>query len=100
MVRYRVTNGVSDRGIDAIPAQQAGLAGYSDEIVLEADTRLGRVVYTNDRDYLRIHSTGVPHAGIIFHREGKYSINQAIEDLEIACKVFEMDEMRNRVHWF
>ena len=32
--------------------------------------------------------------------EGKYSINQAIEDLEIACKVFEMDEMRNRVHWF
>ena len=96
---YDIMDGISLRGIDAISVQQAGIRSAIDESILDLAIRLGRVIYTHDDDFLRIDATGVSHAGVIFHREKKYTVGRAVEELEIACKIFDMDEMRNRVHW-
>ena len=57
------------------------------------------MVYTSDTDYLRHHAAGVPHAGILFHNALKYSIGEALETLEMACKAMDMEEMRGHLEY-
>ena len=55
-------------GHDAVTIQDAGLAGRSfpDESVLDRASGDGRAVLTlNRKDFIRIHGTGRPHAGIV-----------------------------------
>ena len=96
---YDVMEGIIKRGVDALSVQQAGRRSAIDETILDLAARIERVVYTNDRDFLRINATGVPHSGIIYHRQVKYAVGRAVDELEIVCKVYDMEEMRNRVHW-
>ena len=61
-VSYDVMEGIIKRGIDALSVQQAGRRSAIDETILDLAARIERVVYTNDRDFLRINATGVPHS--------------------------------------
>jgi predicted nuclease of predicted toxin-antitoxin system len=96
---YDVMEGIIKRGVDALSVQQAGRRSAIDETILDLAARIERVVYTNDRDFLSINATGVPHSGIIYHRQIKYKVGQAVNELEIVCKVYEMEDMRNHVHY-
>ncbi len=53
-------------GHDVHTVQDAGLGGRADNDILAAATVAGRAVLTYDRDYLRLHRTSRPHAGIVF----------------------------------
>ena len=53
------------RGIDVTTTADAGLVGATDRDHLAFATVAGRVVVTQDVDFLRLHSQGVPHAGIV-----------------------------------
>lgn len=53
-------------GHDCLTARAAGVDHTPDPDVLNAATALGRAVLTHDRDYLRLHRSGVLHAGIVF----------------------------------
>jgi hypothetical protein len=53
-------------GHDAVTARSLGLDRVPDEHVLAAATSLGRAVLTFDRDYIRLHKSGVAHAGVVF----------------------------------
>lgn len=53
-------------GDDVVTARSLGLDRVPDEDVLTAATGLARVVLTFDRDYIRLHKSGVAHAGIVF----------------------------------
>jgi hypothetical protein len=55
-------------GHDVLTTQEAGNAGHAipDHEVLDFATRSGRAVLTlNRRDFIRLHKSGLAHAGIV-----------------------------------
>jgi predicted nuclease of predicted toxin-antitoxin system len=52
-------------GLDVVTAYEAGLIRTPDRDVLAAATAAGRAVLTLDKDYVRLHNRGAPHAGIV-----------------------------------
>jgi predicted nuclease of predicted toxin-antitoxin system len=53
-------------GHDVRTVQVAGPRGRTDVEILTVATTSGRAVLSHDRDYLRLHRTNRPHAGIVF----------------------------------
>lgn len=94
-----VIEGLRRRGVDVATVGSLGLRGISDESILDAARRQGRVVYTKDTDFLRQHASGIHHAGILYHHTLEYSVGEAIRRVSLACEVLSMEEMRNRVEF-
>ncbi|MYC29005.1 MAG: hypothetical protein F4X65_02795 [Chloroflexi bacterium] len=98
-IDYDIIVGLVGQGIDAVSAQQIGLAATDDALILAEARRLGRVIYTGDDDYLLLNSSGILHPGIFYHHPLKYSIGQAIDAVATACQVLSAEEMANRVEF-
>jgi hypothetical protein len=64
---------------------------------------LGRVVFTEDQDFLAIAQnrqvTGREFAGVAYSHQLAISIGKAIRDLELLAKIFDPEDMRNRVEY-
>lgn len=56
-----VTEGLRRRGVDVITVQELGLQTAEDARHLERAAQDGRVVVTQDADFLRLHASGLPH---------------------------------------
>ncbi|MEP6932536.1 MAG: DUF5615 family PIN-like protein [Nitrospirota bacterium] len=61
-----VTEGFRRRGVDVITVQELGLQAIEDARHLERASQYGRVVVTQDADFLRLHASGLPHRGIAY----------------------------------
>jgi predicted nuclease of predicted toxin-antitoxin system len=61
-----VTEGLRRRGVDVLTAQEAGMREAADEQHLALGRREGRVVFTQDADFLRLHAVGRSHKGIVY----------------------------------
>lgn len=68
-----------------------------DTVHLAYATDMGRVVCTEDRDFLRLSSQGIEHAGIIWGEQDKHSIGDWIRFLRFVNALSDADEMRNKV---
>ena len=56
-IPYPVVQGLERRGVDVTTVQQLGLEGaLDDREILETAQQQGRVIYTNDADFLRHHA--------------------------------------------
>lgn len=53
-------------GHDVVTVRAIGLGGQTDQDVLAAATADRRIVLTHDRDYQKLHKSGIAHAGIVF----------------------------------
>ena len=64
--------------------------GMADTILLDRALELGRVMFSQDRDFLieaqRRRAEGIDFAGVIFARQSRISIGDCIRDLEIIAK--------------
>jgi len=70
-----VTEGLRRRGVDVITVQELGLQTTEDARHLERAAQDGRVVVTQDADFLRLHASGLPHRGIVYaHQQTPVSI--------------------------
>jgi hypothetical protein len=58
------------------------------------------VIFTQDDDFLRIHSAGQQHPGIVFSQHGSRSIGEIIRFLQLMDDCLGPDEMRDRVEYF
>ncbi len=87
------------RGLDVLTAQEAGRCGFSDADQLDYARLHERVLVTFDPDYLALHGSGTPHAGIAWCPATKYGIGQLIQLLELLHDVFDRDAMKNRVEY-
>ncbi len=86
-------------GIDVVSAQELGRCGLPDPDQLAFATTEGRVVVTFDRDYLALHTSGVPHTGITWCRQDKYGVGQLIHALEILHGVMTAAEMIDHLEY-
>ncbi|MEK6303239.1 MAG: DUF5615 family PIN-like protein [Acidobacteriota bacterium] len=102
-VPFAITAGLRLRGIDVLTAQEDGAAELADSLLLDRATALGRVVFTRDRDFL-LHArerqrSGVRFAGVVFAQQLKVSIGQCVADLELIARVYDPEDMVNRVEY-
>lgn len=97
-VARAVVRGLRDRGADVLTVPEAGLHGASDRDHLERARQEGRVLFTQDADFLRLHSEGIPHAGIVFARQGA-AVGDMIRGLMLFRQVLTAEEMENHVEF-
>ena len=61
-----VTEGLRRRGVDVLTAQEAGRLEIEDREQLRFAAAEGRVAFSQDTDFLRLHAEGEPHRGIAY----------------------------------
>ncbi len=94
-----VAEGLRRRGIDITTSPEIGLLKASDEEHLAYARREGRVIVTQDQDFLRLHSRGISHAGIAYCRRGTRTIGQIIRSLVLIYERLSLEEMEGRVEY-
>ena len=94
-----VALGLRGNGIDVLTAQDAARWGLSDPDQLAFATAEERVMVTFDTDYLALHQSGVPHAGIAWCPQQKHGVGELIQALLLVHGVLDRDSMRNHVEY-
>jgi len=94
-----IADGLRRRGIDVTTTVEAGLRGAWDEEHVEFARSQGRVVVTQDPDFLRIHRAGIPHDGVAFSQHGLRSIGELLRSLILLNDCLDPEEMRNHVEF-
>ena len=94
-----IAGGLRRRGIDVTTTQEAGLTNSPDETHLEFIRAEGRVMFTEDADFLRVHAAREPHPGIAYCHQQSRSIGEIIRGLVLIWEVLESEEMRDRVEY-
>ena len=98
-----ITRGLRRRGVDVLTAKGDLPEGTPDEVVLDRATALGRVLFSQDKDLLRVASrrqrSGEPFAGVIFAAQAEVSIGQCIEDLELLALAGESEDFAGLVRF-
>jgi predicted nuclease of predicted toxin-antitoxin system len=90
-----IADGLRRRGIDVTTTPEVSLISASDEEQTAYAFAAGRVIFTMDKDFLRINTSGVSHAGIVYCRQGKRGIGRIIQGLTEVWEVMEPEEMQN-----
>jgi predicted nuclease of predicted toxin-antitoxin system len=94
-----VADGLRRRAIAVTTTQESGLLSSKDESQLAAAVREDLVLVTQDADFLRIHSQGVSHCGIVYYNAGALTIGQIIKGLVLIHAAVSAEEMRNHVEF-
>ncbi len=94
-----IADGLRRRGIDVTTTPGAGLRGATDEEQAAYALAAGRVIVTQDEDFLRLNAAGVPHAGIAFCKKDTRSVGQMIARLAEVWEVLEPVAMVGRVQF-
>lgn len=89
--------GLRRLGIDVATTPEARLLRAADEEQTAYALSQGRTIATQDRDFLRIHAAGIPHAGIAYCEKDTRSIGEIISILALLWEIYETKEMQNRV---
>jgi predicted nuclease of predicted toxin-antitoxin system len=98
-----ITEGLRQRGLNVLTAQEDGKAGADDPELLDRATDLRRVFFTFDADFLREgarrQKVGEEFAGIVHARALRISFKRCIDDLELIAVLCEPNELANRVDY-
>ncbi len=94
-----IAGGLRRRGVDVTTTPDVGLVHASDDQQIAYALPLKRVIFTQDRDFLRLHAAGVPHPGIAYCDKDTKSIGAIITMLIVIWEVYEPEEMANRVEF-
>lgn len=98
-IPFAVSDGLRRHGVSVVTAQEARRCGLPDTDQLAFATAEQRVVVTFDTDYLALHQSRTPHAGIAWCSEQKYGVGQLIQALLLLHGVFERDAMQNHLEY-
>jgi hypothetical protein len=102
-VPSQIAAGLRSRGVDVITCLDDNTTTLADDLLLDRATSLGRVLFTMDQDLLAIarqhQQLGNDFSGVAYADQLGISIGQAIRDLELLAKIYEPDDMRNRVEY-
>jgi predicted nuclease of predicted toxin-antitoxin system len=98
-VAHAIADGLRRLGVDVTTSTETGLLGSSDTDQLAYAVATGRVVFTEDRDYLVLAAAGAAHAGLAYCARNSRSIGQIIRGLELLWEVYESHEMLGQVEF-
>ena len=102
-VPVAIAVGLRQRQIDVLTAQEDGRADWDDDRLLERTFELGRVVFTQDRDFLVLAADWQRQhrefAGMVYGHQLRITIGGAVHDLALIATLLSLDDMRNRVEF-
>jgi hypothetical protein len=93
-----VIKALRQRGADVLSVPEAGLLSATDEEHLERARAEGRVIFTQDPDFLRLHGAGVEHEGIAYAAQGT-PLREIIRGLVLIYQVLEAEDMKGHVEY-
>jgi hypothetical protein len=93
-----VTLALRRRGVDVLTAQDIDMAAATDPEHLARATSEGRILVTQDADFLVLHSSGLAHTGIAYARQGT-SIGSMVNGLMLIFDVMSLSEMASWVEF-
>jgi predicted nuclease of predicted toxin-antitoxin system len=98
-----ITAGLRIRNIDILTVQEDGRTGFPDRQILERATEIGRVLFTQDDDFLvearYRQGLGNFFSGVIYAHQLNISIGACIEDLELISQLASAEELQNTVRY-
>jgi predicted nuclease of predicted toxin-antitoxin system len=99
-VSNAIARGLRIRGVNVTTTAEAGLQDASDDSQLAYLLATGRVIFTQDDDFLRIHPTGTSHPGIVYSKHGTHTIGDVIRFLQLMNDCLEPEDMWCRLEYF
>ena len=97
-VSRAVIKALRKRGIDVLTVPEAGMLGATDPKHLEKAHLEGRVLFTQDDDFLRLHAAGLAHSGIAYAPQGT-TIGKTIHGLVLIYQVLEAHDMKGHCEY-
>ena len=97
-VSKAVVRGLRQRGVDVLTVPEAGLLGASDQEHLERARTEGRVIFTQDADFLKLHAAGRAQAGIVSAPQHA-SVGDIIRGLMLVFQVLDAEDMQGQVEY-
>ena len=98
-----ITNGLRQMQVNVLTVAEDGRADWDDDRLLERALELGRVVFTQDCDFLvlaaRWQQARREFAGIVYGHQLRVTVGGAVRDLALIASVMTQSEMRNRVEF-
>jgi hypothetical protein len=102
-VPVAIAVGLRQRQIDVLTAHEDGRADWDDDRLLKRAFELGRVVFTQDRDFLVLAADWQRQhrdfAGMVYGHQLRVTIGGAVHDLALIATLISLDDMRNRVEF-
>jgi predicted nuclease of predicted toxin-antitoxin system len=74
------------------------MLGASDQEHLAFARREGRLLFTQDADFLRLHALGAEHSGIVYTRQ-QTTISEMIHGLMLVFELLEPGEMEGQLEF-
>lgn len=90
--------GLRQRGVDVLTVVEAGMLGASDEEHLKRALNEGRVIFTQDDDFLRLHAAGADHAGIVYAPQ-QTPVKDIIRGLMVIHQVLDAEDMHGQIEF-
>jgi predicted nuclease of predicted toxin-antitoxin system len=87
------------QGVDVVTTGEAGLLGTPDTAQLAHAHATGRVMVTQDKDFLRLNDEGVNHSGIAYSRHGTRTIGQLVAALIRIHRSLDAERMVDWVEY-
>ncbi|MFN8473418.1 MAG: DUF5615 family PIN-like protein [Anaerolineae bacterium] len=97
-VAKAVIRGLRQRGIDVLTVPEAQMLGASDEEQVARARAEGRVIFTQDDDFLRLHAAGIEHAGIVYAPQSA-SVGEVIRGLMLVFQVLDAEDITGQVEF-
>jgi predicted nuclease of predicted toxin-antitoxin system len=97
-VSKTVIMGLRQRGVDVLSVPEAGTLGASDEEHLRVAASDERVIFTQDRDFLRLAAAGARHAGIVYATQNR-SVGRLIFGLGPIHQVLEAEDITSNIEY-
>jgi predicted nuclease of predicted toxin-antitoxin system len=102
-VPYAISFGLRLRGVDVVTSQEDGTTELQDSDLLDRATALGRALFTQDTDFLRLarerQQSEIVFAGIIFANQTEMTVSGCIRDLEMIAKVYGPEELADHLEY-
>ena len=96
-----ITEGLKRRNIDVLTSQEDRTRQLDDEALLRRAKDLGRLLFSQDQDLLRIarqwQNADQPFPGLIFTHQQGTSIGRCIEDLELLAQCCTENDIANQI---
>ncbi len=99
-VDHAIAHGLRLRGLDVTTTTDTNLIAATDPEHISFALSENRVIFTQDQDFLRHHSSGDEHAGIVYSQHGLRSIGEIVRHLHFLSDCLETQDMRGLLEFF
>ncbi|MBK9164515.1 MAG: DUF5615 family PIN-like protein [Acidobacteria bacterium] len=98
-----VIDGLRRRGVDVLTAVEDQRRRLSDPALLDRATELGRIVYTQDADFVQEATKRLKQSksfsGVVHSNQLNSPIGKIIDDLELIAKTLDPEDLVNRLEF-